>query len=210
MEKRHLRILRYTGSFSSQKQMVSQSFIPMISLNLTWTITFLTRQISCCSHQIYWMSWRSVPKITGISADTFSLDDPAVFNEIRSCRPGDAVSAVEGACRLAGIGGAKSFSEPLELLDVHDLRGLSRYHSMSHSTDLWDSNQKPLLGHGTIASEQLIMCREDVYRYLADGGIPRRRPPTSHVMFETVWVRDAVLLMSSKNYSKSVGQKIGL
>lgn len=39
---------------------------------------------------------------------------------------------------------------------------------------------------------------------------PRRRPPTSHVMFETVWVRDAVLLMSSKNYSKSVGQKIGL
>ena len=111
---------------------------------------------------------------TGISADTFSLDDPAVFNEIRSCRPGDAVSAVEGACRLAGIGGAKSFSEPLELLDVHDLRGLSRYHSMSHSTDLWDSNQKPLLGHGTIASEQLIMCREDVYRYLADRGIPQK------------------------------------
>ena len=45
---------------------------------------------------------------------------------------------------------------------------------MSHSTDLWDSNQKPLLGHGTIASEQLIMCREDVYRYLADRGIPQK------------------------------------
>ena len=66
MEKRHLRILRYTGSFSSQKQMVSQSFIPMISLNLTWTITFLTRQISCClTSNLDWMSWRSVPKVPG-------------------------------------------------------------------------------------------------------------------------------------------------
>lgn len=108
---------------------------------------------------------------TGILRKDVPLDDPAVFQTLRFRRTGNTLTAAEAACRIAGFGAVKRFAELTALLDVHDLHSLIRACSVSHGTDIWENCQKPMLLDGSITAEQVITCREDVYRYLVQRGV---------------------------------------
>ena len=61
-----------------------------------------------------------------------------------------------------------------DALDVHDVGSLCRALSMDHGTGIWIDNQEKLYQEGRIIAEQIITCREDVYRYLtARGASPK-------------------------------------
>ena len=57
-----------------------------------------------------------------------------------------------------------------DALDVHDVGSLCRALSLNHGTGIWIDNQDKLCQEGEIIPEQIITCREDVYRYLTARG----------------------------------------
>ena len=57
-----------------------------------------------------------------------------------------------------------------EALDIHDVGSLCRALSLNHGTGIWIDNQDKLCQEGEIIAEQIITCREDVYRYLTARG----------------------------------------
>ena len=107
---------------------------------------------------------------TSVCRDAVPLKDPAIYQAIRTCHSKMTLNAVELACIIAGIGPARCFADMAESLNLHDLHSLIRVHSLSHGTDIWENCQKPMLLDGTITAEQVITCREDVYRYLVRRG----------------------------------------
>lgn len=110
-------------------------------------------------------------KVTGVFRTSIPLDDPAIYQELHSCRTGETLTAMNVACRIAGFGSAEQLAELADLLDVRDLHSLIRASGLSHGTAAWTDNQEPLLCDGIIAPEEVITCREDVYRYLVQRGV---------------------------------------
>lgn len=110
-------------------------------------------------------------EVTGVCRDAILLQDPAIYQAIRTCRSRGTLNAVELACIIAGLGPARCFADMAEALNLHDLRSLIRVHSLSHGTGIWENCQMSMLLDGTITAEQAITCREDVYRYLVQRGV---------------------------------------
>lgn len=108
---------------------------------------------------------------TGVCRDAVLLQNPSIYQAIRTCRSKGTLNAVELACIIAGLGPARCFADMAESLNLHDLCSLIRVHSLSHGTGIWDNGQKSMLLDGTITAEQVITCREDVYRYLVQRGV---------------------------------------
>ena len=57
-----------------------------------------------------------------------------------------------------------------DALKVHNVRRLCRVLSVDQGTGIWIDNQDKLCQEGRIIAEQIITCREDVYRYLTARG----------------------------------------
>lgn len=100
---------------------------------------------------------------TGILRKDIPLDDPLVFQAIRSCG-----MMTEAVCRITGF--TERFAAQANCLAIHDFSGLLRVYSLNHGTAIWENNQEPMLRDGTITPAQVITCREDVYRYLVQRG----------------------------------------
>lgn len=108
---------------------------------------------------------------TGIPYQEIPLDDKAVFSALReSYRTENTETPIAAACTLVGSGICTFNAELFHAIDVQDLRSLSRFMSLSHSSGAWQDNQQILLQNGTLTPDMLITCREDVYRYMMEHG----------------------------------------
>ena len=107
---------------------------------------------------------------TGVSSNSIPLDSPDVFRAIISGPSGDELTGIEAACLLAGSRKTKRFSDMCDALNVHDVGSLCRALSLNHGSGIWIDNQDKLYQEGRIIAEQIITCREDVYRYLTARG----------------------------------------
>lgn len=103
---------------------------------------------------------------TGVCPESIPLDSPDVFRAIVNGPSGEELTGIEAACLLAGCRKTKRFSDMCEALNVHDAGSLCRALSLNHGTGIWIGNQDKLYQEGRITAEQVITCREDVYRYL--------------------------------------------
>lgn len=111
---------------------------------------------------------------TGILRKDIPLDDPLVFQALRSPRTGEEVTAIGAALKISGFNSTECFIERAKLLNVCDLRGLLRMFGIIHGTDVCKDNQELLLRDGIISPEQVITCREDVCRYLIRRGASQK------------------------------------
>ena len=107
---------------------------------------------------------------TGVRSESIPLDSPDVFRAIGSGPSGEELTGIDAACLLAGSRKTKRFSEMCDALSVHDVGSLCRALSLNHGTGIWIDNQDKLYQDGRIIAEQIITCREDVYRYLTARG----------------------------------------
>ena len=107
---------------------------------------------------------------TGVCSKSIPLDSPDVFRAIISGPSGDELTGIKAACLLAGSRKTKRFLDMCDALDVHDVGSLCRALSLNHGTGIWIDNQDKLYQEGRIIAEQIITCREDVYRYLTARG----------------------------------------
>ena len=107
---------------------------------------------------------------TGVCSESIPLDSPDVFRAIVNGPSGEELTGIEAACLLAGCRKTKRFSDMCEALNVHDAGSLCRALSLNHGTGIWIGNQDKLYQEGRITAEQVITCREDVYRYLTARG----------------------------------------
>lgn len=107
---------------------------------------------------------------TGVRSESIPLDSPDVFRAIGSGPSGEELTGIDAACLLAGSRKTKRFSDMCDALNVHDVGSLCRALSLNHGTGIWIDNQDKLYQEGRIIAEQIITCREDVYRYLTARG----------------------------------------
>lgn len=108
---------------------------------------------------------------TGVRSESIPLDSPEVFQTIVSEQTAEEVTSIGAACLFAGCRTTKDFSVICDALKVHDVGSLSRALSLDHGTGVWLDNQSKLYQDGKITAEQIICCREDVYRYLTARGV---------------------------------------
>lgn len=111
--------------------------------------------------------WICAHKKTGIPYQDIPLDDEAVFSALRKADPEESVAS---ACKLVGSGICTLNTEIFCAMNVQNLRSLSRFMSLSHSSGAWQENQQLLLENGTLTPDMLITCREDIYRYMMEHG----------------------------------------
>lgn len=107
---------------------------------------------------------------TGVCSESIPLDSPDVFRAIVSGPSGEELTGIEAVCLLAGSRKTKRFSDMCDALNVHDVGSLCRALSLDHGTGIWIDNQDKPYQEGKIIAEQIITCREDVYRYLTERG----------------------------------------
>ena len=107
---------------------------------------------------------------TGISRASIFLDDPTIYQTFRIKNNEERLPTVKAICRIAGLGSSQWFANQVDLLNTCDFPSLLRVQCLSHGTGIWDGCQESLLREGVIAPEQVITCREDVYRYLIQRG----------------------------------------
>ena len=93
-----------------------------------------------------------------------------MFRAIVSGPSGEELTGIDAACLLAGGRKTKRFSDMCDALDVHDVGSLCRALSLNHGSGIWIDNQDNLYQESKIIAEQIITCREDVYRYLTARG----------------------------------------
>ena len=107
---------------------------------------------------------------TGVRAESIQLDSPDVYRAIISEESDKEETGVGAACLLAGCRVTKRFLNECRALRVHDIGSLCRALSLDHGTGTWVGNQCKLYEEGRISAEQIIACREDIYRYLNTRG----------------------------------------
>ena len=108
---------------------------------------------------------------TGVPFQEIPLDDEAVYAALgEAYRNSDTETPVAAACELLGASVNQFHTELFRGVSFTTLPGLIRFMSISHGTGIWQDNQQRLLQRGALCSNQLITCREDVYRYLLERG----------------------------------------
>jgi len=108
-------------------------------------------------------------RLSGFRWSAIPNDSPEVLNALKDAPEDDAVSA---AFTVTGHQFSEFFEGVFEAIRPTDLNSLCRAVSLSHGTDIWLGNQLPQFRTGEVRADQLITCREDVYRYLTNRGAP--------------------------------------
>ncbi len=103
---------------------------------------------------------------TGVAWNDIPLDEERVYSAIRSMD----IPGMKDIFSMFAFPSEGKNEGMRSLLPIRDLRSLSRVMSLSHGRGVWIDNQEELLRSGAICPEQVICCREDVYRYLISRG----------------------------------------
>lgn len=122
--------------------------------------------------------------LTGIPMQSIPLDDPRIVEQITKVNEDFALynTLPEQACRYFGLSmfevkkhgtdkDSPAWDKLFRLMPLKTVDDLARISSLMHSTGAWEGNGEYLVESGSIDTQSIIACREDVFEYLTQKGM---------------------------------------
>lgn len=109
-------------------------------------------------------------KIEGIRSESIPFDSAELFASLKRMHQGEEITAAVEASLSISMEQNWIRHQVLDYISPDDFTSVCRSLCLMRGSSLWADNQRELLKNNIVSPDELICCREDVYRYLLKRG----------------------------------------